>query len=72
MREKPFILCTFVIYSRKRFYDIGSWILIRRFFQERKVYDEVFSFSQQAMINYMVQAKEKEEQKNFMDNVGHF
>ena len=37
--------------------------------QERKVYDEVFSFSQQAMINYMIQAEEKEEQKAFMDNV---
>ena len=37
--------------------------------QERKVYDEVFSFSQQAMINYMIQAEEKEEQKAFMDSV---
>ena len=37
--------------------------------QERKVYDEVFSFSQQAMINYMIQAEEKEEQKAFMDRV---
>ncbi len=36
---------------------------------ERKVYDEVFSFSQQAMINYMMKAQEKEATKAYMDNV---
>ena len=38
-------------------------------FQERKVYDEVFSFSQQAMLNYMLKNQEKKEEKEFMDNV---
>jgi SNF2 family DNA or RNA helicase len=36
---------------------------------ERKVYDEVFSFSQQAMLNYMDKHKKKEEDEAYMGHV---
>lgn len=37
--------------------------------KEQQVYDQVFSFSQQAMINYMKKHQEKEEDKAFIDHV---
>lgn len=47
-------------------------IILRLNAEERKVYDEVFSFSQQAMMNYMIKNQEKKENDDYINRVCEF
>jgi len=49
-----------------------SSIYLRLNNDERKVYDEVFSFSQQAMLNYMKKHQEKEDDLKYIKQVCEF
>jgi len=49
-----------------------SSVYLRLNNDERKVYDEVFSFSQQAMLNYMKKHQEKEDDLKYIKQVCEF